>query len=57
MTSSCQRRASLDQAADWIEHHRRLWSDRYDRLDEHLAAQHGTVPAPAETSSKKGTAP
>lgn len=28
--------ASLDPAADWIERHRRMWADRYDRLDEHL---------------------
>jgi DNA-binding transcriptional ArsR family regulator len=49
--------ARLEQTADWIEHHRRLWSDRYDRLDEHLAALRGPVRAPAETSSKKGIAP
>jgi len=35
--------ARLDQAAEWIEQHRRLWSDRYDRLDAHL----GTVIAPS----------
>ena len=28
----------LDDAADWIARHRQLWSDRYDRLDDHLAA-------------------
>jgi DNA-binding transcriptional ArsR family regulator len=27
----------LDVAVDWIEHHRRLWAERYDRLDAHLA--------------------
>jgi DNA-binding transcriptional ArsR family regulator len=27
----------LDAAADWIARHRQLWSDRHDRLDEHLA--------------------
>jgi DNA-binding transcriptional ArsR family regulator len=34
----------LDVAAGWIEHHRRLWAQRYDRLDEHLAelGQHDT---------------
>jgi DNA-binding transcriptional ArsR family regulator len=26
----------LDAAADWIERHRRLWAERYDRLDAHL---------------------
>ena len=28
----------LDVAADWISQHRLLWEERYDRLDEHLAA-------------------
>src|SRR6266849_9911573 len=28
----------LDAAADWIGRHRRMWQERYDRLDEHLAA-------------------
>jgi DNA-binding transcriptional ArsR family regulator len=27
----------LDAAADWIARHRRLWDERYNRLDEHLA--------------------
>jgi DNA-binding transcriptional ArsR family regulator len=28
----------FDDAADWIDRHRRVWQERYDRLDEHLAA-------------------
>lgn len=28
----------FDGAADWIDRHRRMWRERYDRLDEHLAA-------------------
>jgi DNA-binding transcriptional ArsR family regulator len=28
----------LDAAASWIAKHRQVWADRYDRLDEHLAA-------------------
>jgi DNA-binding transcriptional ArsR family regulator len=28
----------LDDAVDWISRHRRIWAERYDRLDEHLAA-------------------
>jgi DNA-binding transcriptional ArsR family regulator len=28
----------LDAAAEWIARHRRMWAERYDRLDEHLAA-------------------
>ena len=27
----------LDAAAGWIAAHRRVWTDRYDRLDGHLA--------------------
>lgn len=27
----------LDAAADWIGRHRRMWEERYDRLDQHLA--------------------
>jgi DNA-binding transcriptional ArsR family regulator len=27
---------SLDPAVDWIEQHRRLWTERFDKLDEHL---------------------
>lgn len=27
---------SLDAALDWIAEHRRIWSERLDRLDEHL---------------------
>jgi DNA-binding transcriptional ArsR family regulator len=26
----------LDSAVDWIERHRRIWSDRSDRLEQHL---------------------
>jgi DNA-binding transcriptional ArsR family regulator len=28
----------LDEAAGWIERHRRVWAERHDRLEEHLAA-------------------
>jgi DNA-binding transcriptional ArsR family regulator len=27
----------LDAAAGWIAAHRKVWADRYDRLDAHLA--------------------
>jgi DNA-binding transcriptional ArsR family regulator len=27
----------LDAAASWIEEHRRMWAERHDRLDAHLA--------------------
>jgi DNA-binding transcriptional ArsR family regulator len=29
-------RAALDNASDWIEEHRRLWTERFDKLDRHL---------------------
>ncbi|MEU7988275.1 metalloregulator ArsR/SmtB family transcription factor [Streptosporangium canum] len=28
---------TFDAAAEWIDHHRQIWHDRYDRLDAHLA--------------------
>ena len=30
--------ARFDDAAAWIDRHRQMWRERYDRLDEHLAA-------------------
>jgi hypothetical protein len=30
--------ARLDAATDWIAEHRKIWAERYDRLDAHLAA-------------------
>jgi len=29
-------RAELDEAVEWIEEHRRLWDERFDKLDAHL---------------------
>jgi DNA-binding transcriptional ArsR family regulator len=29
--------ARFDSAAEWIDRHRQLWQDRYDRLDQHLS--------------------
>jgi DNA-binding transcriptional ArsR family regulator len=43
----------LDSAADWISRHRRLWEERYDRLDEHLAALRR--PVERGTSDEEGT--
>ena len=31
-------RHALDAAVDWIETNRRLWSERFDKLDDHLRA-------------------
>ena len=33
--------ARLDVAADWIARHRRLWAERYDRMDAHLVTLRG----------------
>jgi DNA-binding transcriptional ArsR family regulator len=30
--------ARFEAAADWIDRHRQQWDERYNRLDEHLAA-------------------
>ena len=29
-------RAELDSAVEWIEEHRRVWTERFDKLDAHL---------------------
>jgi DNA-binding transcriptional ArsR family regulator len=29
-------RHALDAAVDWIETHRQLWTERFDKLDDHL---------------------
>jgi DNA-binding transcriptional ArsR family regulator len=29
-------RAALDDASNWIEEQRRLWTERFDKLDRHL---------------------
>ncbi|HEX7260600.1 MAG TPA: metalloregulator ArsR/SmtB family transcription factor, partial [Luteolibacter sp.] len=29
-------RAALDDVADWVDEHRRVWDERLDKLDEHL---------------------
>jgi DNA-binding transcriptional ArsR family regulator len=33
-------RPALDAALDWIETNRRLWSERFDKLDDHLLTLH-----------------
>jgi DNA-binding transcriptional ArsR family regulator len=36
-------REALDSAIDWIEQNRRIWLQRFDRLDEHLHNLQSTV--------------
>ena len=33
----------LDDAVAWIERHRRLWNERFDRLDQHLDTLRGST--------------
>lgn len=35
-------RPALDAALDWIETNRRLWNERFDKLDDHLRAVQAT---------------
>ncbi len=42
--------AQIENAADWIDRHRQIWHDRYDRLDEHLAALREPAPGATEPS-------
>lgn len=51
-------RAALDAAADWIDEHRRIWTERFDKLDEHLrqiqsdpAAADAAVTGPAASGA------
>jgi DNA-binding transcriptional ArsR family regulator len=39
---------SLDTAAGWIARHRKIWADRHDRLERHLAALRGSDPSEDE---------
>jgi DNA-binding transcriptional ArsR family regulator len=48
--------ARLDTAAEWIARHRRMWDERYDRLDEHLAALRERAADPASEASEAGEA-
>ncbi len=40
-------RAALDGAATWIDESRRIWTERFDKLDEHLRDIQG-APGPSE---------
>jgi len=37
-------RAALDDAGHWIEEHRRLWTERFDKLDRHLEEIQRDIP-------------
>jgi DNA-binding transcriptional ArsR family regulator len=40
-------RQALDAAIEWMEENRRIWTERFDKLDAHLRDIQGTPP-PAE---------
>jgi DNA-binding transcriptional ArsR family regulator len=37
-------REALDEALSWIEEHRRIWTERFDKLDAHLEHLQATRP-------------
>jgi DNA-binding transcriptional ArsR family regulator len=43
-------REALDEALSWIEEHRRIWTERFDKLDTHLQDLQRN-----RTSTRKGT--
>lgn len=48
---------SLASAATWLTLHERLWTERIDRLDDHLARLTSAQPAPStesQTDTKRG---
>jgi DNA-binding transcriptional ArsR family regulator len=45
----------LDGAAAWIALHRQLWAERYDRLDQHLAALSGRADTPPTSQPEQET--
>jgi DNA-binding transcriptional ArsR family regulator len=48
-------RAALDAAVDWIEENRRIWTERFDQLDQHLRDIQ-RVPSPAGAVAGAATA-
>lgn len=46
---------ALEPAADWIEHYRAMWEERFDRLDSYLksVAPKPAAPVPETTIKKK----
>jgi DNA-binding transcriptional ArsR family regulator len=48
-------RQALDAAMTWIEENRRIWTERFDKLDAHLRDIQQA--APAERDRRPGTGP
>ena len=52
--SSSLRAEPLKEATTWMEHLTRLWDDRFDRLDAHLAALQATDPPTTDEPDDEG---
>jgi DNA-binding transcriptional ArsR family regulator len=49
-------RQALDAAADWIEEARRVWTERFDKLDQHLRdIQRATAESSPPTPRREGS--
>lgn len=48
-------RAALDEVAGWIAENQRIWSERFDKLDQHLRGLQ-EAPAPGQRSDQHGEA-
>ena len=53
-------RQALDAAMTWIEENRRIWTERFDKLDAHLRdiqqAATGSEPGPGRPTGQRGQA-
>jgi DNA-binding transcriptional ArsR family regulator len=47
----------LDGAVDWIERNRRIWAERFDRLDRHLRELREPRPSISEGPTSEGNQP
>ncbi len=43
----------LQQAAEWVEHYRRFWEERFDRLEDYLATLQPDPHQPRPSPKKK----
>jgi DNA-binding transcriptional ArsR family regulator len=49
--------APLGPAVDWIERHRRIWTDRFDQLEQHLREIQRPDTRPADIRPPSGDEP
>jgi DNA-binding transcriptional ArsR family regulator len=48
---------ALQPAAEWIERQRLTWSERFDRLEQHLGALQTGAPDPRSDDTRQGVSP